>query len=478
MSAVPAFRDTKYEELKDYVVESTGLAYYQSRDKDFEERIDRRLRLLGLTSYRSYLELLHDSKQGEAELDHLIAELTIGETFFFRDEQQFEVLRHLILPDLLRRNRLQKTLRVWSAGCASGAEVYSLSIVLRDELGAQTGGWDVSILGTDVNRRLLAQAQEGIYEKWALRSTPDEIRERCFQQAGNHWRLADRYREGVGFQYHNLVKHQTPSWLNSLFVFDLIFCRNVMIYFDRPTAASVVERLRDCLTAGSWLVVGHADHQPDAFRTFDVVSRNGISVYRKRGGTSTEAARPAAAAELAKDAPDSSGVASFAGPPPWAIGPEPGVPNFLPNPAKDATATTPGDRVESGAPNLTEVRTLADAGAWVKAEALCAVLIERSPLDPAPHFYHALILEQMGRLDEAERSLRRAVYLDRRFVLAHYHLGLLLRRDGGQPRAARQSFGNVLALLAGMDDAHMFEHGDGILAADLRALTEMNLEGL
>ena len=469
MRALSASRDDKYRELKDYVVASTGLAYYETRDDDFEERIDRRLRSLGLTNYGTYLTLLHDGVLGQSELDHLIAELTIGETFFFRDERQFDVLRGLIMPDLLRRNRPRKTMRIWSAGCASGAEAYSLSVVLQDEFRAQTAGWDISILGTDVNRRLLTQAQSGCYEKWALRSTPDEVRERCFVADGNHWRIADRYKQGVGFQYHNLVKHQTPSWLNGLFSFDLILCRNVMIYFDRPTAAAVVHRLHDCLVPQAWLVVGHADHDPNTFRKFEAVSQNGVSVYRKPGGPDVAgSALPDASAQAFAGNPVLAAAGTQNGGGTQEVDPPPALPAADP-------ATSSGGRPPERF--LGEVRSLADAGAWAKAEALCSGLIEEGPLDPIPHFYLALILEQLGRFGEAEKSLRRSVYLDRKFVLAHYHLGLLLVR-GGQQRAARQCFANALTLLAGLHETYVFDHGDGICAADLRDLTEMNLEGL
>jgi chemotaxis protein methyltransferase CheR len=153
---------------------------------------------------------------------------------------------------------------------------------------------------------------------------------------------------------------------------------------------------------------------------------------------------------------------------------DPGWPGSFSGAVANLVTPSGADRPERF---LGQVRTLADAGAWAEAETLCSGLIEKGPLDPLPHFYQALILEQLGRLDEAERSLRRSVYLDRKFVLAHYHLGLLLLR-GGQQRAARQCFENALTLLAGLQDAYVFDHGDGICAAALRDLAEMNLESL
>jgi chemotaxis protein methyltransferase CheR len=303
------------------------------------------------------------------------------------------------------------------------------------------------------------------------------MRERCFHAEGGRWRIADRYRLGVGFQYHNLVKHHEPSWWSGLGLFDLILCRNVMIYFDRPTAARVVEGLHESLRPGAWLIVGHADHDPDTFRGFDVVSQDGVSIYRKRGGPAAVGPiLPKAAEGALMQLPAERGLEGC--PPPGEAplaAADPGC--FRAVSGASISEPVMPDRADSSQQMLGDVRALADAGASIQAETLCSALIEKSPLDPAPHFYQALILEQLGRCDEAERSLRRVLYLDRRFVLAHYHLGLLLQRSG-RPPAARQYFENALDLLAGLHDGHVFEHGDSIRAADLRVLAEMNLEGL
>jgi chemotaxis protein methyltransferase CheR len=292
---------------------------------------------------------------------------------------------------------------------------------------------------------------------------PREVRERLFRQDQGKWLIHERYRGGVAFQYHNLVKDVAPSLLNNLFAFDLILCRNVMIYFDRTTVAAVVDRLWDCVVDRGWLVVGHADIDPQAFRAFQTLSESGVTVYRKAG---TPAAEPAAT-------PGAAGS--------WAVesdgpGPETGktAPVELPSLAKpDPRPAAPSDRRTTE-----DLRALADQGAWAEAANYCSLLLESAPLDPVTHFYNALILEHMGRLAEAEKSLRRSIYLERRFVLGHYHLGLLLQRNREASSAARRCFDNVLALLESIEDDFQFGHGDGITAAGLRELTEMHLEVL
>jgi chemotaxis protein methyltransferase CheR len=149
-------------------------------------------------------------------------------------------------------------------------------------------------------------------------------------------------------------------------------------------------------------------------------------------------------------------------------------------PAKLPSLANPDPRPAAPSDRRTteDLRALADQGAWAEAANYCSLLLESAPLDPVTHFYNALILEHMGRLAEAEKSLRRSIYLERRFVLGHYHLGLLLQRNREASSAARRCFDNVLALLESIEDDFQFGHGDGITAAGLRELTEMHLEVL
>ena len=480
--------DPAYVALKEFLIERTGLAYYKDRDDDLVERIGRRLKSLRIDGYGPYAELLRAEPAGKAEFDLLIAELTIGETYFFRDSDQFDALRCVIVPCILESNRDRRTLRIWSAGCANGAEAYSLAVLLRDKFAERMRGWELSILGTDFNRRSLCQARSGRYENWALRGMAPDRRDRIFRPDGGTWLIREPYREGVAFQYHNLVNDVAPSMLNNLFAFDLVLCRNVIIYFDRPTTAAVVSRLSDCLVERGWLLAGHADIDIEAFRIFETVTTGNVSAYRKPGDFQPGAKRPLTGTSFEVHTAPAPAMVEFP-----RVDPNGHSARQLPS-APSATLaaaapceTAPGvsprwadirHQAAPALPAIEKVRELADAGSWAEADQCCTSLLDRLPLDPLPHFYGALIQEQMGRLAEAEKSLRRSIYLDRRFVLGHYHLGLLLQRNPRTPDIARRSFGNVLALLEGVEDDLRFAHGDGITAASLRELTKMHLEML
>ena len=437
--------DPLYPRLKEHLVESTGLAYYADKDVDLARRVGRRLSTLGAPDCAAYLAILRDPVRGPSELDALIVEVTIGETYFFRHREHFDALRDVVLPDLIARNRPSRRLRIWSAGCADGPEPYSLAILLKRDLTHELAGWDVSILGTDINRHCLARAREAKFETWALRSTPEDLKGACFLNEGRWWRLSPEYKEWVSFQYHNLVEHSFPSLLNNLFGFDLIVCRNVMIYFGQDLMQRMIRQFHDCLVPGAWLLVGPSEPNMTYFSAFRTVAAPGVTLYQKPDAELQES--------LVVNRPpwDEANVAS------WPIDNRPQVVN-LPH-----------------TPTLADVRRHADQGAWESAARCCEQLLKTDNLHSPTHFHYALVLQQVGRRDEAERSLRRAIYLDWKSVLAHYYLGLFLQ-SRGDGRHAERSFENALDLLGARGDAEVFADADGITVAELRKLARMHIE--
>jgi chemotaxis protein methyltransferase CheR len=417
--------DPVYAQLKGYVIESTGLAYYSDKDADFARRLRRRLANFGAPDCAAYLDVLRDPARGPLELEALIAEITIGETHFFRHQDHFDALVAEVFPEIIARRSSVRRLSIWCAGCADGAEPYSLSILLRRHLAQQLANWETSILGTDLNRQSLALAREGRYEEWSFRSTPDELRRTSFVREGKRWCLAPEYRQGVSFEYHNLIEDCAPCP-----GFDLIVCRNVMIYFAPDQMRRIVNRFHDGLAPGGWLLVGPAEPNMTCFTSFRAVNAPGVTLYQK-----PLPALPAA-----------------------AVAPE------VPQPLR----ATP-------IPTLEEVRRQADRGDWQIAAAGCEKLLMFDGMNPLIHLQHALVLEEMGRPREAERSLRRAIYLDRQCALAHYHLGRLLRARGDHRQAVR-SFDNILELLSARSGAEGVSGDESVTVEQLRKLTEAQLE--
>ncbi len=443
--------DPAFPLLKQRLIEYTGLAYYADKDTDLALRLERRLASAGAPDCAAYLRILN-GPAGAKEIDTIVADLTVGETYFFRQREQFDALRDIVVPDLIGRNRASRSLRIWSAGCATGAEPYSVSLMLRRDFANELSGWDVSIVGTDINRDFLRRGQEGRFDEWAFRECPPGLKTCCFERAGRQWAIKPQYKEGVRFERHNLAVDPLPAAERGLSGFDLILCRNVMIYFSAEVIAATAERLYESLADRGWLIVGHAEPNHIAFSRFVTVMRSGVSLYQKIGSG------PAFAAPVP---PVEPAVALPPAPPPIA-------------PAAVRLRTKPRRRV---AVSLHSVKRLADGGQLEAAAASCSELVRTDSRNPLAHYMLGVILEQTGSPERAEAALESAVVLDRNFVLAHYHLGLVRTRTGAVARA-RKAFKDVVALLAGRGDEETVEQGDGITVAQLRELAAAQLGAL
>ncbi|WP_254434893.1 protein-glutamate O-methyltransferase CheR [Magnetospirillum sp. UT-4] len=461
--------DPFFPRLKALVIETTGMAFYADKDDDLAAIVSARMAEIGAGNCLRYLDLICDPERGGAEMDALVAELTIGETYFFRHKEQFDALRDLILPDVLARNAPFRRLRIWSAGCATGPEPYSLAIMLRREFGAQIAGWHVAIVGTDINQKFLARAREGRYDEWAFRAVPDDLRRDCFEKVGRQWVIRPEYKSFVTFQYHNLIRNRFPSLVDNIAAFDIVICRNVIIYFSPETVRELVPCFRESLIDGGWLVMGHAEPNQELFRSFRTVNAPGAVLYQRLDNPRTEPAPPAA---IVRPAPPP--------PPPPPPPPQARLPKALPTRAPSSPAPLSPPLPVSprpAPPALDRVRELADLGRWEEALAACDGLIATDALDAGAHFLRALIVEQMGDLGACETALRRTIYLDRQAVLAHYHLGLFLARRGDS-QGARRSFRNVLALLERLDADSELENGDHLTAGQLRETVAMHLSSI
>jgi chemotaxis protein methyltransferase CheR len=453
LSSPELVRDPLYPLLKEHVVRSTGLAYYEDKDTQLAQRVCGRLKRLGLRNCSSYLNLLYDPRLGPPELDALIAEITIGETYFFRHREHFDALRDVIIPHLVARNPENHSLRFWCAGCANGPEPYSLAILHKREMADRLRDWHVTILGTDINRLCLARAREGVFEEWALRSTPEDVRRDCFRKEGKSWSILSAYREGVSFQYHNLIENAFPTLANNISTFDLIVCRNVMIYFGPDRMRKMILQFFDCLSPGGWLLVGPAEPNMQFFNSFRAVNAPGVTLYQKPDHSVPECSANGWTAAMPQPGPALPvSRLSPAGPP-----------------RKDADSTF----VEG----LDEVRRHANRGAWERAVLCCEELLKENELNSRVHFYYGLVLDQMHRGAEAERSLRRATELDRQSVLPQYYLGLFLQ-SRRHLRPAARSFESALELLNLRRDADIFVDADGITVAQLKRLVTSHLSGL
>jgi len=442
--------DPCYAQLKAHIIASTGHAYYTGKDEDLARRVSRRLTETGAGDCRMYLDLLQEPGRGPSEWNALVPEITIGESFFFRHQEHFDALRTVVLPELIARNNASRQLRIWCAGCADGSEPYSLSILLRRDLGHLLVGWDARILATDINSRALAVAAEGRFEDWAFRSLPGEIRQSCFQKGGKSWVIAPAYKQGVSFRQHNLAQDSFPPTLDRA-PLDLIICRNVMIYFAPELIRATVRQFHECLAPGGWLLVGPSEPNMTCFTAFETVNLPGATLYRKPGRRLEEGIDMARAWIPAVPLPLRPSLPVLPGTRPL----------LRDNAARDAPL-----RDEAADTMLAELRAHAGAQDWDNAARCCRQLGQCDSLNPAVYLYQALIWEHSGQSLEAEKSLRKALYLDRNCAPAHFRLGVLLLARGDRAQASR-CFANTVAALSGHAGNEPLPDLGGITVADL-----------
>lgn len=463
--------DPSFAALKALIVERTGHHYYEDKDDQLGERIAQRMAASGIGEPADYLERLGDTMLGDREWRQLESELTIKETFFFRFAEQFAALRSTILPGLVAARADARRLRIWSAGCSTGAEPYSVAVVVSDLLGPALASWQVSILGTDIDEKALAAAREASYGGWSLRTMAPDERDRLFAQRDGRWRLRPAYAGMVRFERLNILDLDGAAVPLQLSDYDLILCRNMLIYFHPGQATRLVEAIGASLAPDGWLVLGHAEAGLAMGTSLRGVETGGVVAYRR--AAAGEVGRTAVAPEPLPAPP--SGPAGTGRRSDRAI-----VQRAPVRAAETAQAAGPAAELPSistDVGDLDAVRRLLDAGDIAAAAAAIASLRGRDG-DSAPLSYLDAVCA-LGRGDRAaaERSLRGALYLDDGFAMAYYLLAQTLM-DAGRAAAARRALANALqALAAASADAPIAE-GDDRSAAELRDAIRSRLDAI
>jgi chemotaxis protein methyltransferase CheR len=280
----PVLSDDEFRLFAEWLVEEYGLRFGPERRDILRARLEPRRAAHGFDNFEQLYFHLKFHPEREAERAALIPHLTNNESYFLRERPQLEALRSEVLPQV--RDRLRREgrseLRILSAGCAAGEEVYTLAIVVRTS-GLFPPPWRVRVTGLDLDPAALERAAAGSYTAHALRGVEDEVRERWFHRDGEHWHILPSLRSLVDFRAGNLVD---PAWVRDLPPQDVIFCRNVLIYFDDDSVARAVQNLYDALAPGGCLFLGHAETLTRVPHRFHTVRRPG-AVYHCRGDDQT-----------------------------------------------------------------------------------------------------------------------------------------------------------------------------------------------
>jgi chemotaxis protein methyltransferase CheR len=495
------------DRFRDVVARRFGLRFDDARLGQLAEVLDRRLAATreppGL-----YLNRIASGALTPDDLQALAAELTVSETYLFRNIEQFRALAELALPARIATRATSRTLRVLSAGCASGDEAYTVAILIREQPGLE--GWDISIEGVDLSMAAIEKATRAQYSTWSLRETPADIRERFFRPLGRDFVLDPQVRGMVQFRRQNLLDDEA-FWQPD--AFDVVFCRNVLMYLTPEATRQVVERIARSLAPGGFLFLGHAETLRGLSRAFQLQHTHGTFYYRRREGAAgaacDEAVLPVVAAERVRREPvpptgsDTSWVESIQaasqrvealvraasaahgpghGSAPSGSGPKPErlrAEDLLRaeryGEAQASLGSLSGASARDADVLLLKAVLLTHGGDLENAEAVCRDLIERDEMSAGAHYVTALCREGAGALNEAVEHDQLAVYLDPEFGMPRLHLGLLARRAGDKA-TARRELERALVLLENEEPARLLLFGGGFSRGALLALCRSELE--
>jgi chemotaxis protein methyltransferase CheR len=476
------------ERFRAAIVNRLGLRFEHAKLGFLDEVLRRRLAALDRSS-EAYLYAL-EMAPTRGELGALAQELTVTETYFFRNNEQFRALAEIVLPLRMRSQAVPKTLRLLSAGCASGEEAYTLAIVAREAIADPS--WQVAIEAFDVNPAGLEKARHARFSAWALRETPADIQRKWFRPDGRDMILDEAVRSAVRFDERNLAAEDPELWQPDCY--DAIFCRNVLMYFAPEQARAVIARLARALAPGGFLFLGHAETLRGLSDDFCLHHTHGTFYYERKPETGRAGARPMHIApqtipvatfseawiDLIRDSSERI-EALVAGP---IAAPPPDCP---PPPAWDRARALdllrkerfpealaylrglpPGSEEDAEA-LLLEAMLLVHSGALAAAEDTCRRLLRIDAMNAGAHYVLALCRESAGDREGSAEHDRLAAYLDAAFAMPRLHLGLLARRTGNRD-SARRDLGQALVLLKGEDASRLLLFGGGFNREALVAL--------
>lgn len=427
----------------------TGLRFGATRRLDLGNGLRRMAQARGADGADALAGWLLDGAWSQDKADLCARHLTVGETYFFREPRGFDLLCDYARVRLAADPRA--SLRLWSAGCCTGEEPYSMAMALRQTL-PRLAPAQVSILGTDLNPASLAHARAGVYREWSFRRTDPALKQRFFARAGDGLHaLAPAIRDQVRFAQLNLALPVYPSAANGTAGIDIIFCRNVLMYFSRALAAQVIARLRACLVDGGWLVVNPSESCAELFAGFSATYFPDAVLYQKTTVAPKRPVAPLPAPLAAAPTPARAPAAPRALPPPGPV----------PTPAAGAPRAAPETA-------LAQAEALVRAGQREAALHCLARAANQWPLAPQLPRAAAQLALDAGAPGAARGHLQRLLYLEPDSIIGHYLDGIVQLGLGrrAQARRAFMTAGTLLAALA--DDAEV-GGADGWRAGALRA---------
>ena len=272
--------DSSFENFRKLIYDSCGIYFQDNKKYLLESRLMKRINFLGMDSYEDYMDYLKYNPGGLGEKKYLYEAITINETFFFRNQPQLDALVSTVIPEIISAKlKLGKTkLRIWSAASSSGEEAYSVAITIYDLLKPKYPDLEVEIVGTDINNAVIETAKSGSFKEYSIRNTPVYYLKKYFKMNGSSHEIIPEIKKMVSFRLINLFDEVS---MKSMYNFDIIFCANVLIYFDMKAKIKVVSHLYNSLNKGGYFFIGYAETLHMISKAFTVVSFPKTIGYKK-----------------------------------------------------------------------------------------------------------------------------------------------------------------------------------------------------
>ncbi len=496
--------------LSDFINKKTGLCFPESKWKDLERAVISHAKTINVTDPTLCINSLLSSPEKDLRL--FVENLTVGETYFFRDRRIFDVLEENILPSLIEAGeKTGKHLKIWSAGCSTGEEPYSIAICIH-KIFSHIREWNIKIMGTDINAVSLEKARRGIYTDWSFRETPPSFKDKYFDKIDDHsFSIKSDIKETVIFSWLNLAEDIYPAMLHNT---DIIFCRNVLMYFSHEVRQKIINRFYDALSDKGWFFISPSEtlclegskFVPVNFRHAILYKKD---IYNKTFYINTDEVRTLSGTE----------DYSF---PCERIEPEISDDSVFSSCSFEQTASVPASEL-TGTEQFKEkpvhehdiyelslklyeqghyrevsqmledffsrghissshtdsmiilAKSYSNQKKYAPAEEWCKKAIEYKKTDKYYYYLMSTILQEENKIEEAIISLKKAIYIDDNFILPYFLLGNLYLQQGKQKDAEKQ-FENTLSMLDKLGDEAVLHASDGMTAGKMKEIVKTMLQ--
>ena len=482
-------------QVSEFISSNLALYFPKERWNDLERNLLSASNEFGYKDAEKFIQHILSSPLTRGHVEILTAHLTNNETYFWREHGTFEALEQKIIPELIRLRQEEKRIRIWSAGCSTGEEPYSIAFAL-DRVIPNIKDWNITILATDINPRILNKASIGEYSQWSFRGTPQLLKEKYFlQKANKKFGIIPEIKSMVKFDYLNLAEDVYPSPLNNTNAMDIIFCRNVLMYFTQNRITQVVGSLYNSLIQNGYFVVSASELSLLNFSKFTAVNFPGTVLYQK----SSKKKKYQESFTNIKEEPEPiifqlqlEPISTIVEAEPQIQKVEKEVVTEIESPVQIKTIYEEAllsysqgnyadviDRLQKDVHTSDEqillIRALANQGKLTEALKSCEKTIAANKLEPRLHYLYATILQELNNEKDAIASLKNAVYIDPNFILSYYSLGIIFRRQGNLI-GAKKSFENALQLLNKCSQEDIIPESEGLTAGRLKEIVNATIK--